>query len=796
MSGTWDIRLLTASYKREGPQELPVIQLFGRTREDKSITVEYRGFEPYFYVVEPPQTLLAELKRDNEVSDIKPKKLFVEGKDEECFKITLKHPWKTPDLRSKCKNRGCNVLAADIPFAERFIYDLNLSSCVRVRGKQVEGNYTTDLVVEAEAFEECEPFRPRLKILSFDIENSIKDGRILTIGCVLRENGQMKKESLVGEEKQIIEGFMELIRGKDPDVITGYNIDGYDIPIFLQRAKKLRITELPFGRDFSAISSIGDRFWRAHGRIIADAWWNAKRELRPKQETLDAVAKMVLGEGKGEVEPSKIDEEWQRDRQKVIEYCLKDAELALRILEEVAALEKSMDLATVSKLPLDEVLNGRTSTLVDSILIRAADKMNIGVPLTRHAGGEESIEGGYVHSIQPGIYHWVCVLDFKAMYPSLIIKNNICFTTLAQDGEIVSSTGARFYSKEKRIGLVPQILEKLMKERDEIKRKMQQARNEKEREYYNGLQDAVKILMNAFYGLFASSFYRFTNPKIGASITAFARDNIKEIIRRLEEEGVTVIYGDTDSIFFESPYKNLEGAKSFGMDVAKRFSEDGVTLEFEKALESFFSHGKKKRYVGKAVWPREEMLVRGYEIRRTDAFDLQSEAQTTLFERILEDDIEGAIRTARDILTSVQQGKAPIEKLVISRTCKDYSFYENPDAQSNVQAAKKLEKMGYEFTPGMKVSWIVTNGKKTPQEVEPYISGRKFEAIPDWDYYARRIAHTLAYVTDVFGWDEKSLLRGSQQVTLFHENFKDEKGKEGKSEPLKTEKKLTLEDFM
>ncbi|MEE9223396.1 MAG: DNA polymerase II, partial [Thermoplasmata archaeon] len=103
------------------------------------------------------------------------------------------------------------------------------------------------------------------------------------------------------------------------------------------------------------------------------------------------------------------------------------------------------------------------------------------------------------------------------------------------------------------------------------------------------------------------------------------------------------------------------------------------------------------------------------------------------------------------------------------------------------------QNMGYEFTPGMKVSWIVTNGKKTPIEVEPYVSGRKFESSPDRDYYARRIAHTLSYITDHFDWDEKSLLTGSQQATLFEGNFKK---KEKKKEVKTTNKDLTLKDFM
>jgi DNA polymerase I len=113
--------------------------------------------------------------------------------------------------------------------------------------------------------------------------------------------------------------------------------------------------------------------------------------------------------------------------------------------------------------------------------------------------------------------------------------------------------------------------------------------------------------------------------------------------------------------------------------------------------------------------------------------------------------------------------------------------------------------LGYEFVPGMKVSWIVTNSGKTPQEIEPYISGKKFECTPDWKYYAGRVAQTIARATENFGWSEKDLLTGSQQAGLFSDAFKEEKAKtsEGerpkpapKSEVKKTDKRLSLEDFM
>src|SRR5207302_501180 len=308
----------------------------------------------------------------------------------------------------------------------------------------------------------------------------------------------------------------------------------------------------------------------------------------------------------------------------------------------------------------EDVLHGRTSNLIDSILIRAADRAKVAVPMMKMRGGRvDQIEGGYVHSLQPGLYEWVISLDFRAMYPSLIIENNICFTTVSPNGTIVSPTGAKFLPAEVKKGLLPVILANLMKDRQDVRTKQKAATDPQMKEFYEGLQAAIKVLMNAFYGVLASSFYRFNDPKVGASITAFARDRIKGIIGELEAEQVKVVYADTDSVFFQSPSPGPEESLAYARKTAERFSRGRISMEVRAG---------------------------------TPALD--------------------------------DPDRDPIEALVISRTVKEENRYVNPNSMSNVIAARKLEQLGEEFMPGMKVSWIVTDSKKSPMEVEPYVSGR------------------------------------------------------------------------
>jgi len=802
--GSWDVRLMGASYKKL--EEDLAVHLYGKTLEGQTVAIRYTGFDPYFYFVEPESPAVLKeivdmLGNDDRIQRLEDTQLLYKGEIRKCKKVVATYPWLVPDIRKTIMPQAV-VLAADIPFHFRFVYDMNLGSCVRVIGEEIpKESFRTDLAVKAERFEEIKPFHPELTILSFDVETSLREPRIFCICCVLKKGDKVEGKQFSGEgpggERKMIEDFSKFIEDSDPDVITGYNIDGFDIPQIMQRAAALRMPELSWGRYPGPLSQYNNRFWWTEGRIVVDAWWAIKKVLKPKQETLNAVAKLLLGEEKHDVDPKKMDEEWASDSARVMKYCEHDSDLALKVLEKVAILQRSMDLATVSKLPLDDVVNGTTSQLVDSILIREADRKNVAVPMTMRSTEEtETIEGGYVHEMEQGLFHWVLTLDFRSMYPSMIISKNICFTTLSPEGSTVSPTGARFLDKSVREGLLPQILRNLMAERAATKKAMREAATPEDRAYYDGLQEAIKILMNSFYGVLASSFYRFTDPRIGASITAFAREATKDLIKKLESEGLKVIYSDTDSVFFLSPKPNLEESVKLGKEIAERFSTGDVVLEFEKVMETFFSHGMKKRYVGRMVWPRQELIIRGYEMRRTDSFDLQSEALQKVFEMVLDGDNDGAVAYTRAVVKDLMDGKIDTSRLVISRSVREESQYKQGNTMINVRVFKKLKELGYEVVPGMKVSWIVTDSRASPQKFEPWVEGRPFTAKPDYRYYAQRLSATIARVTDSFGWDERSLVSGVQQSSLLGNDFEAKREARNNSQLRKTEKKLKLDDFM
>lgn len=751
------MRILVASYRRKDV----AVELFGRTEDGKSVTALYFGFQPYFDLVEPNKACLAMYESDDEFVRFEDKKLWVDGQDKDVKRIFVKSPWMVPQLREKC-GRKFRAMAADIPFHHRFIYDKDLGSCVEIEGEEIpeeEKHFTTDIVVKISKIRNIPEFNPPLKILSFDIENAIQKadseeyGQIFVIGYSIYDGSDWDRGAITGTEEEILWGFNRLVREKDPDVITGYNIDGYDLPVLKYR---MGLHRIPFniGRDFEAPRRVSGQYWRVHGRTFADTWWGVKKILRPKHETLNYVANLLLGEGKDNINRLKIEEEWATRPKEVIDYCIKDADLTLQIFNRIRVIDRNMFMSTVAKLPLDDVTNGGTSNYVDSLLIRKADRENIGVPMTSRSLKSEKIEGGYVHSIGAGIYDNVVVLDFKSMYPSMIMKYNICFTTYDPEGQIKAPNGVRFLDKDHREGLVPRLLRELMDQRDIVKKEMKSASSEEEKDYLDGVQGAIKILMNTFYGVLASSFWRFTNVEIGGAVTAFARNTITTLIDKLKDEDYKVIYGDTDSIFIESGAETHEKAAEVGNELSERLSKDqGVIVEFEKVMDPLFSHGAKKRYAGRIVYPKAqegEVLIRGYEVRRTDSFDLQSESLSKVFDFVMNRDVEGAVNFRNEIVEKVRRGDGTIdiESLVISRSVKQFDKYKDEKSLANVRVAKKLIEQGETFIPGMKVSWIVTNSKKSPQEVEPFIDGQTFNFKPDWEYYARRVEETLDRVLE------------------------------------------------
>ena len=855
-----------------------VIELWCRSRAGHSTLLLVNGLRPYVEISDPksdgspedPELLgnvssVRDVQADPEPSGMK---LSQDGVVRPHYRVFVKDTTKVRSVRKALSDSGWRVTSADILFVQRLLLDLDLGPHIRAGGevlwtgdrapegaktpestdpevaeariKEVGGSgvYPVDMILSCDlsGLERADPFPAPFVTMSFDLETSIADNTILCAAAVVDRAGERVEYPIKGAETEILERLTEIVRSEDPDFITGYNIDNFDLPRMeerseyidteseMSRASLLGWARVPMndaetkrgwrrpGRIFPNREQ--NRVWTIRGRIPLDAWWQARQTLRPQRESLRYVSRLLWPDDeemqKMDIDASKMDEEWAERPDEVLDYCVRDTVLPLNILDKLKSTARKEALASVSLTTVDIAATSTTSRWIDSLVIRLADRRGVAVPNTNQGPRKrDKIAGGYVHEVEPGVAPWVVVLDFKSMYPSIMISNNICSTTLVRDDSedgshsVSPTTNTRYISKEERFGLVPQLLEGLMDSRDRHKTALAKANeegDEAEAFLQDQLQYAVKILMNSFYGVFASNFYRFTHPSLGASITEWARHNIRGIISGLETDGYDVVYSDTDSIFVrapvegEPPMNRPEGGEemdsweqarkttlNFGESLAERFSKEGAELEFETALSSFFSHGAKKRYVGRVIWPREEMLIRGYEVRRTDSFQLLSDTMTQMFEMILDGDTLGAVDMTKSMIDRVREGDVDPAQLVISRSVKgkwdskknegDFSVYANPDGLPYVRAARQRIAAGLQFTPGMKVGYVVTEPEEGEKKlgVSAWLVDEIGDDPPDYDreYYAGRLAKSLGRITEAFGWTEQELLRGTRQSSIF-----------------------------
>jgi DNA polymerase, archaea type len=193
-----ELFLVGGAYKSFG--DGVVVELFGRTRSGESLVARYYGFQPYFIVCEPTEEQRAHLQREQWVVSTEDTSLWVQGKDRPSVKVTVRHPGNVRDHRDSYRREGdpWSILSCDILFVHRFLYDKGLGLTIRFRAEaeppEIAREYSVGRVVRVVTtnrdIEPSEAFRPPLTILSFDIENAIRERTIFTICGTVYRDGQ------------------------------------------------------------------------------------------------------------------------------------------------------------------------------------------------------------------------------------------------------------------------------------------------------------------------------------------------------------------------------------------------------------------------------------------------------------------------------------------------------------------------------------------------------------------------------------------------------------------------------
>ena len=461
-------------------------------------------------------------------------------------------------------------------------------------------------------------------------------------------------------EYDLLNHFINYWMKDVPDVITGWNIQLYDIPYICKRLNRVLGEKLmkrfsPWGLvSEGEIHLMGRRHttFDIGGVTQLDYLDLYKKFTYKAQESyrLDYIAKVELGQQK--LDHSEFDtfkDFYTKGWQKFIEYNIIDVELVDRLEDKMKLIELALTMAYDAKVNYNDVFY--QVRMWDTIIYNYLKKRNIVIPPKNRSSKNEKYAGAYVKEPKPGRYDWVVSFDLNSLYPHLIMQYNISPETLREtrhgstsvegilnetvkiDGDYAVCANGAQYRKDVR-GFLPELMDKMYSERVIFKKKMLQAKQDyeknpsnkltKEISRCNNIQMAKKISLNSAYGAIGNQYFRYYKLANAEAITLSGQVSIRWIENKINqkmnkilktEDVDYVIASDTDSIYlhvgplveavYEGRKKTSEGVVGFLNKVCE--------TEFEPFIES--SYEALARYVNaydqKMFMKRENIADRG-----------------------------------------------------------------------------------------------------------------------------------------------------------------------------------------
>jgi len=517
---------------------------------------------------------------------------------------------------------------------------------------------------------------------------------------------------------------------------------------------------------------------RVKGRMHLDLYPFVTHVLAPGLDSetldLDSVAEEILGRKKDDVSFEEMKKWWrnQENLEKFAEYALKDADLALKLGEEI--VPQIMELSRITGLIPFDACRLTYGQLTENYLLREAYSRGMLAP-NRPFRDERSrrrrqgaYEGGYVYPPDPGLYEDIALLDFKSLYPTVMVAHNISPDTLnleaCDDRFELEEFDYDFCQDEQ--GFFPELVEDLIRERTDLKQKLGDV-EESSAEYksLDSRQQALKILANSFYGYLGYEGARWYSRECAEATTYLGRKYIQDSIEKAESEGYEVKYSDTDSVFLKK-----DGIKDEMDEFLEEVNGDlpeFMQLEFEGFFpRGFFTstdsgEGAKKKYA--MLSEDGSMKITGFEYVRRDWSPIAKEIQKDVLGKVLEGEPEAAAELVKNTVKKLKEGEIPVERLKIHTTLTKKP--ENYDSTApHVEAVKKAEKRGDDIPPDTTVSYVITRGGGS-------ISSRaeltKYAEEYDPEYYVdNQIIPVSLRVLKVFGYTESQLKGKGRQSGL------------------------------
>ena len=259
------------------PEPATVLELFGRTEDGASVCLLVSGLQPSFEItplsawradMEISDFILDRIKNVESMNDVVevtgPVMKLTDLGQRPVWAVTARQPYLVPNLRKSIAKQSWQIYSGDIPFLNRFFLDYDLGMHIAVQGSVVDrrnepdenlerthaviqaggsGRYAVDVTIACDVtqIKDCPPFPVPFRVFSFDLETSIEHETILCAAAWVEDmgTGTRQEYSFRGDEASIMENLTLVVRSMDPDIITGYNIDNFDLPRMDERAKVL-----------------------------------------------------------------------------------------------------------------------------------------------------------------------------------------------------------------------------------------------------------------------------------------------------------------------------------------------------------------------------------------------------------------------------------------------------------------------------------------------------------------------------------------------------------------------------
>jgi DNA polymerase-2 len=636
--------------------------------------------------------------------------------------------------REEIESMDIKTLESDVDPARRFLMERFINAQVQVKGicekKKNFISFTNPTI-------EPSDITPKLLIASIDIETGTQNTQLYSVAVHLSGKTEEKKVFIVSDEKndypdyiisnkdekELLQNFLKWFQEKDPDIIIGWHVIGFDL-MFLESKCRELIIPFDIARANGRVS-LRQRRPRGYyafvtGRVIIDGPQDLRSSFFTFEDyRLETVAQEFLAEGKtitpDQDKVEEIERLFKEDKASLAEYNLKDAELVTNIFKKAGLIELSVRRSQLSGLLMDEL--GMMTAAFDHFFLPKLHRAGYVAGNVKDLDTSEHAAGGYVMDPVPGIYDDVIVLDFKSLYPSIIQTFKIDpYSNLKFEIDTIETLNGYKFSSTQHF--LPEFIDQLIEQRNIAKKKDKQ------------LSQAIKILMNSFYGVMGSFGCRFYHPNLPTAITGTGQKLLMGSTAFLAEKGYEVIYGDTDSLFIKLKEGEGENAEDNGNRIAndlnhywaeKISTEYGLKsyleIEFEKYYRKFIltpargsEAGAKKRYAGLLIENGKEKLeFVGMEFVRSDWTRLAKEFQVELYNRIFNnEEIENWLR---EIVKKVKAGEYDDKLVYRKRLRKDVDEY-TKNIPQHVKAARMLPE-----TTGT-VYYVITKRGPIPVELK------------------------------------------------------------------------------